>query len=150
MPSSSCRRRCCRPCATGDTAASSIVGSIYGSLTLNPGQYDSFPHDDALGPVRQPAYHISKGALLNLTRELAGAVAPWNVTVNVVSPGFIFTDQSRELLSDAVKERLTSNTPLRRFGETWEIASAVRYLASEEASFITGAELLVDGGWSIW
>ncbi len=62
----------------------------------------------------------------------------------------IITDQSRELLSEEVKRKLTSMTPLKRFGEPREIASAVRYLASEEASFITGAELLVDGGWSIW
>ena len=54
------------------------------------------------------------------------------------------------LLSAAVQRNLTSRTPLGRFGEPREIGSAVRYLASEEASFITGAELLVDGGWSIW
>jgi NAD(P)-dependent dehydrogenase (short-subunit alcohol dehydrogenase family) len=127
-----------------------IIASMYGSLTLNPDQYDSFPHDDERGPVRQPAYHTSKSALLNLTRELAGAVAPMNVTVNSVSPGFVVTDQSRSLMPDDVKLRLTSATPLKRFGEPWEIASAVRYLASEEAGFITGADLLVDGGWSIW
>ncbi len=126
------------------------VASVFGSLTLNPDLYDSFPHDDARGPVRQPAYHASKGALLNLTRDLAGAAAAWGVTVNAVSPGMIITDQSRELLSDDVKHKLTSMTPLKRFGEPREIASAVRYLASEEASFVTGAELLVDGGWSIW
>jgi NAD(P)-dependent dehydrogenase (short-subunit alcohol dehydrogenase family) len=127
-----------------------IVASMYGSLTLNPDQYDSFPHDDERGPVRQPAYHTSKSALLNLTRELAGAVAPWNVTVNSVSPGYVLTDQSRDLMPDEIKRRLTSATPLKRFGEPWEIASAVRYLASEEAGFITGTDLLVDGGWSIW
>ena len=127
-----------------------IVASMYGSLTLNPDQYDSFPHDDVRGPVRQPAHHTSKSALLNLTRELAGAVAPWNVTVNSVSPGFVVTDQSRDPLPEDVKLRLTAATPLKRFGEPREIASAVRYLASEEASVITGTDLLVDGGWSIW
>ncbi len=126
------------------------VGSIYGSLTLDPNDYDAFPHDDARGPVRQPAYHTSKGAVINLTRELAGAVGVWGITVNTVSPGFIVTDQSRGLLSAAVQRNLTSRTPLGRFGEPREIGSAVRYLASEEAGFITGAELLVDGGWSIW
>jgi NAD(P)-dependent dehydrogenase (short-subunit alcohol dehydrogenase family) len=126
------------------------IGSVYGTLALNPALYDAFPFDDVRGPTRQPAYHSSKGAVLNLTRDLAVAVAPWGVTVNTVSPGMIITDQSRGLLSDRVKQALADMTPLGRFGEPREIAHAVRFLASDEAAFITGAELRVDGGWSIW
>ena len=126
------------------------IGSVYGTLALNPAFYDSFPFDDVRGPMRQPAYHSSKGALLNLTRELAVAVAAWGVTVNAVSPGMIITDQSRGLLSDRVKQKLAEMTPVGRFGEPREIAYAVRFLASDEAAFVTGAELRVDGGWSIW
>jgi NAD(P)-dependent dehydrogenase (short-subunit alcohol dehydrogenase family) len=126
------------------------IGSVYGSLALNPALYDTFTDDPELGPKRQPAYHSSKGALLNLTRDLAVAVAKWRVTVNTVSPGMIVTDQSRGLLSDTVKQRLCEMTPLGRFGEPAEIAHAVRFLASDEAAFITGEELRVDGGWSIW
>jgi NAD(P)-dependent dehydrogenase (short-subunit alcohol dehydrogenase family) len=126
------------------------IGSVYGALALNPSLYDSFGDDPELGPRRQPAYHTSKGALLNLTRDLAAAVAKWKVTVNTISPGMIITDQSRGLLSDAVKRKLREMTPLGRFGEPAEIAHAVHFLASDEAAFITGTELLVDGGWSIW
>ncbi len=126
------------------------IGSVYGTLALNPALYDSFGDDPEHGPIRQPAYHTSKGALLNLTRDLAVAVAKWNVTVNTVSPGMIVTDQSRGLLSETVTRRLCEMTPAGRFGEPIEIAHAVRFLASDEAAFITGQELRVDGGWTIW
>jgi NAD(P)-dependent dehydrogenase (short-subunit alcohol dehydrogenase family) len=126
------------------------IGSVYGVLGLNPALYDSFPDDPDAGPTRQPAYHSSKGALLNLTRDLAIAVAKWRVTVNTVSPGMIITDQSRGLLSEDVKRRLCEMTPLGRFGEPAEIAYMVRFLASDEAAFITGEEIRVDGGWTIW
>jgi NAD(P)-dependent dehydrogenase (short-subunit alcohol dehydrogenase family) len=126
------------------------IGSVYGALALNAGLYDTFTDDSELGPRRQPAYHTSKGALLNLTRDLAAAVAKWRVTVNTVSPGMIITDQSRGLLSETVKRKLCEMTPLGRFGEPAEVAYAVRFLCSDEAAFITGTELLVDGGWSIW
>ena len=69
--------------------------------------------------------------------------------MNSVSPGFVITDQSRDLRPEDVKLRLTSSTPLKRFGEPREIASAVRYLASEEASFIR-ARTCSWSGWSIW
>jgi NAD(P)-dependent dehydrogenase (short-subunit alcohol dehydrogenase family) len=130
------------------------IGSVFGVLALNPALYDAFPEDGpeagAGGPVRQPAYHTSKGALLNLTRDLAVAVAKWGVTVNTVSPGMIMTDQTRDLLSEDVKRRLSDMTPVGRLGEPAEIAHAVRFLASDEAAFITGAEIRVDGGWTIW
>ena len=126
------------------------IGSVYGVLALNPALYNSFPDDPELGPTRQPAYHTSKGAILNLTRDLAVAAAKWRVTVNTVSPGMIITDQSRGLLSEDVKQRLCDMTPLGRFGEPAEIAHAVRFLASDQAAFITGQEIRVDGGWTIW
>lgn len=126
------------------------IGSVFGVLALNPANYDVFTEDTEFGPKRQPAYHTSKGAILNLTRDLAVAVAKWKVTVNTVSPGMIITDQSRGLLSDEVKRKLPEMTPLGRFGEPMEIAYAVRFLASDEAAFITGEELRVDGGWTIW
>ncbi len=126
------------------------IGSVYGVLGLNAALYETFTDDPQYGPKRQPAYHTSKGAVLNLTRDLAIAVAKWKVTVNTVSPGMIITDQSRGLLSDEVKRKLPEMTPLGRFGEPMEIAYAVRFLASDEAAFITGEEIRVDGGWTIW
>jgi NAD(P)-dependent dehydrogenase (short-subunit alcohol dehydrogenase family) len=126
------------------------IGSVYGALALNAAHYDTFTDDPEFGPRRQPAYHTSKGAILNLTRDLAAAVAKWGVTVNTVSPGMVITEQSDGLLSDEVNRRLCAMTPVGRFGEPAEIAYAVRFLASERAGFITGTELTVDGGWSIW
>jgi NAD(P)-dependent dehydrogenase (short-subunit alcohol dehydrogenase family) len=126
------------------------IGSVYGVLGLNPAYYDTFTDEGALGPRRQPAYHTSKGAVLNLTRDLAAAVARWKITVNTVSPGMVITEQSDGLLSPEVERKLCDMTPLGRFGKPEEIAYTVRFLASDEAAFITGAEIRVDGGWTIW
>jgi NAD(P)-dependent dehydrogenase (short-subunit alcohol dehydrogenase family) len=127
------------------------IGSVYGSLALNSGLYTGmFASDDGDGPESQPAYHTSKGAVLNLTRDLAATVAPWGVTVNTVSPGMFLTEQSKGIVSDEVIASLSKMTPVGRFGDPPEIGYAVKFLASEEAAFITGAELRVDGGWSIW
>jgi NAD(P)-dependent dehydrogenase (short-subunit alcohol dehydrogenase family) len=126
------------------------IGSVYGVLALNPALYDAFAEDGARGPIRQPAYHTSKGAILNLTRDLAAAVAKWKITVNTVSPGMVMTEQSEGILSPEVERRLSAMTPLGRFGKPEEIAYAVRFLASDQAAFITGEELRVDGGWTIW
>jgi gluconate 5-dehydrogenase len=126
------------------------IGSVYGVLALNPSLYDAFTDEGTLGPKRQPAYHTSKGAILNLTRDLAAAVARWKITVNTVSPGMVITEQSDGILSPEVERKLCDMTPLGRFGKPEEIAYAVRFLASDEAAFITGAEIRVDGGWTIW
>jgi 3-oxoacyl-[acyl-carrier protein] reductase len=129
------------------------IASVYSTLALNNDLYgDSLPSADeqGLGPTRQPAYHSSKGALLTLTRDLAVAVANWGITVNAVSPGMFMTEQTDRLVSPDVRKKLESMTPMRRFGEPNEVAYAVRFLVSEEASFITGIDLRVDGGWSIW
>jgi NAD(P)-dependent dehydrogenase (short-subunit alcohol dehydrogenase family) len=128
------------------------IASVYGSLGLNASLYAGlFPMEDlGGGPTRQPAYHTSKGAVLNMTRDLAVALAPWKITVNAISPGMFLTEQSRPTVSDEVVRRLSEMTPLGRFGEVREIGYAVRFLVSDDAAFITGAELRVDGGWSIW
>jgi NAD(P)-dependent dehydrogenase (short-subunit alcohol dehydrogenase family) len=128
------------------------IASVYGSLGLNASLYAGlFPTEDlGEGPTRQPAYHTSKGAVLNMTRDLAVAFAPWGITVNAISPGMFLTEQSRGIVSDEVVRRLSEMTPLGRFGEVKEIGYAVRFLVSDGAAFITGAELRVDGGWSIW
>jgi NAD(P)-dependent dehydrogenase (short-subunit alcohol dehydrogenase family) len=127
------------------------IASVYGSLGLNAGLYAGlFKGDAGEGPERNPAYHSSKGALLNMTRDLAIAVAPWGVTVNAISPGMFVTEQSEGILNDEVVANLSKLTPIGRFGQPREIGYAVKYLASDEAGFVTGANLHVDGGWSAW
>lgn len=127
------------------------ITSVYGTLGLNTQLYPGlFPQTEEAGPTRQPAYHTSKGALLNMTRDLAIPVAPWGVTVNSVTPGMFITEQSGQIISQEVIDSVSRMTPMGRFGEPREVGYAVRFLASEESSFITGIELRVDGGWTIW
>lgn len=126
------------------------IGSVYGSLGLNNDYYgDRLPWGlDGRGPVREVAYSAAKGAVLQLTRELATAVGRWNITVNTVTPGII--PVASNPMADEVLDRLAKMTPLGRVGTTADIGAAVAFLASDAAGYITGAELRVDGGWSIW
>jgi NAD(P)-dependent dehydrogenase (short-subunit alcohol dehydrogenase family) len=95
-------------------------------------------------------YCMSKAAINHLTRCLAGEWAMHGITVNTVSPTFIHTDGTRPFLSDpASYERTLNHIPLGRIGETDDVVGAVVFLASPAASLITGANLLVDGGWSV-
>jgi 3-oxoacyl-[acyl-carrier protein] reductase len=104
---------------------SSVVG-----LTGNPGQAN---------------YVASKAGLIGLTKSLAQEMAPRNITVNAVAPGFIETDMTA-VLSEELKGKLLQAIPLKRLGSPEDIASAVRFLASEEAGYITGQVLSVNGG----
>jgi NAD(P)-dependent dehydrogenase (short-subunit alcohol dehydrogenase family) len=129
------------------------IASVYSTLALNNDYYGGLlptTNQDGLGPTRQPGYHASKGGVLNLTRDLAVAVARWGITVNAVSPGMFLTEQSDGIVNEEAKQALQRMTPLGRFGDPREVAHAVRFLASEQSSFITGIDLVVDGGWSLW
>src|ERR1700722_13414668 len=129
------------------------IASVYSSLAMNNDLYAGLlpaNNQDGLGPTRQPAYHASKGGVLNLTRDLAVAVARWGITVNAVSPGMFETEQSEGLINDDVRNNIKVMTPLGRLGRPPEVAHAVCFLASADASFITGIDLVVDGGWSLW
>ncbi len=95
----------------------------------------------------QIAYTASKGAVLSLTRELAVIHAKENIRVNSVSPGPLRTELLMNFLNtDEKKHRRLVHVPMGRFGEADEIAQAVVFLASDEASYITGTNLNVDGG----
>jgi 3-oxoacyl-[acyl-carrier protein] reductase len=97
------------------------------------------------GNPGQSNYVASKAGLIGLTKSLAQEIASRNVTVNAVAPGFIETDMTAGL-SDEVKNTLLAHVPLRRFGKTEDVAAAVRFLASDDASYITGHVLDVNGG----
>ncbi len=95
------------------------------------------------------AYVTSKSALLGLTRNLAVEYAPKNVRVNCICPGQVRTAMMADFYDDPAKrQRFIDLTPMARFGEAGEIASAALFLASDESSFMTGAVLVVDGGWT--
>jgi NAD(P)-dependent dehydrogenase (short-subunit alcohol dehydrogenase family) len=96
-------------------------------------------------------YNASKGALLMFTKGLAIETAGSRIRVNAVSPGFIETPfTSKVLASASVRQWLLERTPMGRIGRPEDVANAVSFLASESASFVTGATLLVDGGWTVY
>ena len=105
------------------------IASVVG-LTGNPGQAN---------------YAAAKAGIFGFTKSLAREVGPRGITVNAVAPGFIDTDMTRAL-ADETKEALLSQIPLNRLGQAEEIASAVGFLASPEAAYITGETINVNGG----
>jgi 3-oxoacyl-[acyl-carrier protein] reductase len=102
----------------------------------------------SMGNAGQVNYVTSKAGLIGLTKALAKEVAARGVTVNLVAPGFIETDMTANL-PDAVKETYRGQIPLGRFGTAADVAAAVAFLASDEAAYITGQVIHVNGGmWS--
>lgn len=97
------------------------------------------------GNAGQANYVASKAGLIGLTKSLAQEMASRNVTVNAVAPGFIDTDMTAVLPAE-LKENLLSRIPLKRLGRPEDVAAAVRFLASDDASYITGHVLDVNGG----
>jgi 3-oxoacyl-[acyl-carrier protein] reductase len=97
------------------------------------------------GQMGQANYSSAKAGLIGLTKATARELASRNITCNAVAPGFVLTELTQDL-PDALKDEITSRTPLGRFGTAEEIASAVAFLVSDEAAFITGQVLAVDGG----
>ena len=99
----------------------------------------------SMGNAGQANYAAAKAGMMGFTRSLAREVGSRGITVNVVAPGFIDTDMTREL-NEAQREAMLKDIPLNRLGEANEIAEAVGFLASASAAYITGQTLHVNGG----
>ena len=114
------------------------IGSIYGVYGPDPSLYQDLSlHNPA-------AYAASKGGLIQLTRWLATTLAPF-VRVNSISPGGIFRNQPEEFV-----DRYSSKTPLGRMGTEEDIKGAIMYLATDLSNWVTGQNVLIDGGWGTW
>uniref|UniRef100_A0A7C2NT75 SDR family oxidoreductase n=1 Tax=Schlesneria paludicola TaxID=360056 RepID=A0A7C2NT75_9PLAN len=114
------------------------VASIYGVVGPNYSLYEGTP----LG--NPAAYAASKGGLIQLTRWLATTLAP-QVRVNCISPGGIERGQAEQF-----QQRYTALTPLKRMGHEEDLKGAVAFLASDLSRYVTGQNLMVDGGWTTW
>lgn len=117
-----------------------MLGSMYGLVASYPEVYEG------LGPASPAAYHALKGGIVHLTRHLATYWAKDRVRVNCLSPGpFPSPDVPQELIA-----RLNQRTPLGRIGQPHELKGAIVFLASDASSYVTGHNLVVDGGWTAW
>ena len=99
------------------------------------------------GEYGHPAYHASKGAVRIFSKAMAVKYGPYGVRVNTVHPGFMPPMTSSNHPTSGSRARYVEQTPLRRTGEVIEVAYGVLFLASDEASFVTGTELVIDGGY---
>ena len=95
------------------------------------------------------AYHSSKGGVVNFTRAAAAELAKYNITVNAICPGYFYTELTKEVLdTDYFKEFARNHVPMKRYGKEGELNAGAIFLASEEASYVTGAILPIDGGYT--
>ncbi len=124
-------------CASGHGTVI-LLSSIYGMVGPDMRLYEGTSMSNSAG------YHAGKGGLVQLTRYLATVLAP-EVRVNAISPGGVRRRQPRQF-----QERYCDRTPLRRMAIEEDVKGAIAYLASDLSSYVTGHNLVVDGGWTIW
>ena len=98
-----------------------------------------------VGNAGQTNYSASKAGIIGFTKSLAKEVASRNILVNAVAPGFIETSMT-DVLKEEVKQEIAKNIPLRRMGSAQDVANVVKFLASEDSSYITGQVINIDGG----
>ena len=114
------------------------IASIYGVVGPDFSVYEG------TGMTMPAAYSAIKGGVVNFTRYLASYYAPFGVRVNCVSPGGVFNDQN-----DIFVKQYENKVPMGRMGKPKEVAGPVSFLLSDESSYITGHNMLVDGGWTV-
>ncbi len=120
------------------------IASIYGVVAPDQRIYEG---SEYLGrAINTPAiYSASKAALLGLTKYLATYWGSQNVRVNAITPGGIYSGQNETFV-----KKYTAKVPLNRMGEPSDIVNAAEYLASDKSNYMTGQNLIVDGGWTVW
>ncbi len=131
--------------------------SKYAAMSMIPRKAGKIINVASIGGYKgtpiYPSYGVSKGGLLQLSRCLAIELAPHNIQVNSIAPGWTTTDMTHWIRNDpkyaAVKDEMILRTPAGRFAEPSEIAGAAVFLASQASDFVTGADIIVDGGFFI-
>ncbi len=118
-----------------------MIGSMYGVVGSYPDAYQDIGNASPVG------YHTLKGGIVHMTRHLAVYWAPDNIRVNCLSPG-PFPNPPK--VQSEMVERLCKKSPMKRMGRPHELKGALLLLASEAGSYITGQNILVDGGWTAW
>jgi len=96
-----------------------------------------------------PSYGAAKGAVSQLTRSMAIELAPFNIQVNLIAPGWIETEMTAGVRTTAWNDEILARTPAGRWGQPDDIAGTAVYLASRASNFVTGAMIFVDGGYAI-
>ena len=132
------------------------TGVFYGMRTVLPGMVERRAGAivnvssmwGLIGASGVSAYQASKGAVTMMTKNAAATYAPHGVRVNSVHPGFIWTPMTDKQDAD-ISQGLIDDTPMGRAGQAEEVAAAIAFLASEDASFVTGHQLVVDGGYTV-
>lgn len=117
-----------------------MLGSMYGQVASYPDAYEG------VAPASPAAYHALKGGIIHLTRHLAVYWAKDRVRVNCLSPGPFPSPRA----SSKLVKRLKTKSPMNRMGQPCELKGAVVFLASDASSYVTGHNLVVDGGWTAW
>ena len=117
-----------------------LIGSMYGVVGSYPDAYEG------VVPASAVAYHTVKGGIVHMTRHLAAYWARDAIRVNCLSPGAFPKDEA----NPEMVRRLIEKTPMKRMGRPWELKGALLFLASDASSYVTGQNLLVDGGWTAW
>jgi gluconate 5-dehydrogenase len=124
----------------GEPASIVLLGSMYGVVGSYPDAYEG------VCPASPVAYHALKGGIVHLTRHLAVYWAKDRVRVNCLSPGPF----PRDTAPAAMVERLSQKSPMGRMGQPSELKGAIVFLASDASSYMTGQNLIIDGGWTAW
>ena len=134
------------PFAIAQLAARSMIESGHGGTIVNVASILGMV---GVGQIPQASYTAAKGGLVNLTRELAAQWARKGVRVNTLAPGWFPSEMTAEMFDDESSLRwLKSKAPMGRAGEIHELDGALLFLASDASSYVTGAVLPVDGGWT--
>ena len=123
--------------------AKSMVENKRGKI-INIGSLYSF-----FGAGRGPSYSAAKGAVIQLTKSMAIELAPHNVQVNAIAPGWFETDMTASIKGQPKNDEIILRTPAGRWGQTEDIAGTAVFLASKASDFVTGETIRVDGGFSI-